>query len=413
MQGKPNGPARRTKVAKKGYTGIYYRDTPGGRRYEITFLDRKKVRRWETVDGNLEDAADELAKRKAGVKENTHVAPSDATFDQAADEWQATPAYTGLGERTKERYESNLRIHLRPRFGDRKLQEIEGDDVAELVVELIAAGKAGWTVKNVLTTLSAVYRWASGRRKLAALNPVRQLEKHERPKTRKRKGRTLQPREIEALLNSATTDRYRVLLAVAIFAGLRLQELLGLRWQDVDLDAGEVRVRHQLTRKGSRLVEVKTDAGVREVTLRSQLAQILRHYKAASRYSLPGNYVFSTTTGGPLGSRNVERRAMDAAYAAAVKAKLIPVGRPKPVMHDARHTFGSMLIREGTDVYSVKRQIGHENVSTTLDVYTGEFDRARDAKGPKPDYGNILETAPSFRQLRSLPEAAQVSQMRN
>jgi integrase len=411
MQEKPNGPTRRTKVAKKGYTGVYYRDTPDGRRYEITYLDRAKVRRWETVDGNLDDAAQELARHKTSVKENKHVAPSDATFDQAADEWQTTPAYTGLAERTRERYDANLRIHLRPWFGNRKLQEIDGDAIAELVTKLTADGKAAWTVRNVLTTLSALYRWGSGRRKLAAFNPVKQLERHERPKVRKRKGRTLQPREIEALLVSATSDRYRVLLATAIFTGLRLQELLGLRWQDVDFDAGEIRVRCQLTRKRAELVELKSDAGVREVTLRSQLAQMLRHYKAASAYSLPSDYVFCTRFGDPLGWRNVQRRAMDAAYAAAVAAKRIPIGRPKPVMHDARHTFGSMLIREGEDVYSVSRQMGHANVSTTLNVYTGEYDRARDPSN-RPDYGNALETTGSFRRLRGLhglPKTAEIS----
>ena len=406
MQAQGNALTRRTKVSKKGYTGIYYRDTPEGRRYEITFLDRSKQRRWQTVDGNLEDAADRLATRKSEVRENKHVAPSDATFDQGADEWQTTPAYTNLGERTRERYDANLRIHLRPRFGDRKLQDIDGDDVAALAAELTAEGKAAWTVRNVLTTLSALYRWASGRRKLAATNPVRQLEKHERPKVQKRNGRTLQPREITALLDSASTDRYRVLLATAVFTGLRLQELLGLRWMDVDFDAGELRVRKQLTRKRNELVDVKSESGVREVTLRPQLAQVLRHHRAASAHSLHGDYVFATVTGGPLGYRNVERRAMDAAYAAAVKAKQIAPGRPKPVMHDARHTFGSMLIREGEDVYSVSRQMGHANVSTTLNVYTGEYDRARDPSKPKPDYGNVLETAASFRRLRGLPETA-------
>lgn len=73
-----------------------------------------------------------------------------------------------------------------------------------------------------------------------------------------------------------------------------------------------------------------------------------------------------------------------------MKAKQIPAGRPKPVMHDARHTFGSMLIREGEDVYSVSRQMVHANVSTTLNVYTGEYDRARDASKRKPDHGNAF-----------------------
>jgi hypothetical protein len=63
------------------------------------------------------------------------------------------------------------------------------------------------------------------------------------------------------------------------------------------------------------------------------------------------------------GWRNVERRAMDAAFAKATEAKLIPVGREKPVMHDCRHTFGSMLIREGEDVYSVTAHRRSKSVS--------------------------------------------------
>jgi integrase len=89
--------------------------------------------------------------------------------------------------------------------------------------------------------------------------PVRALEKGERPKVRKRPGRTLQPDEIRALLASATSDRYRALIATAIFTGCRLQELLALRWQDFDLEAGELEVRYQLSRKGRRLEVVSAD----------------------------------------------------------------------------------------------------------------------------------------------------------
>jgi integrase len=413
MQAQSNAPARRIKVARKGYSGIYYRDTPAGRRYEITFLDRAKRRRWETVEGSLEDAAQLLAARKAEVRENKHVAPSDATFDEAADEWLRSPAFKRLGERTRERYGANLEHHLRPRFGARKMQSLDADDVVELLAALDEAGKAGWTQRNVLTTLSALFRWASGRRKLAATNPVRQLEKHERPKVRKRNGRTLQPKEITALIDSATTDRYRVLLATAVFTGLRLMELLALRWMDVDYDAGEIRVRKQLTRKGGRLEDLKSESGAREIALRPELVSVLRAHRMASKFKQPSDFVFASETGGPLGWRNVERRAMDAAFEQALETKRIPVGRQKPVMHDARHTFGSMLVAEGRDVYTVSRQMGHANVSTTLNVYTGEFDKARNAdpNTRRPNYGNVLETAAGFRQLRGLSETASLSQL--
>ena len=385
---------RRTKV--KGRPGIYFRQVGGKRRYEVTFIDETGKRRWKTIDGfdNLDQAEAALLEVRSKLNRGERVAPSKLTVNEAADLW-----FEGknVAERTRERYESNLRLYLRPRFGHRHVSTITVDDVAALIADMQADGKAGWTQRNVLTTLSGFFTWASSpRRGYAPANPVSQLERDERPKVRKRKGRVLQPAEIRALLASATSERYRVLIATAIFTGARLSELLALRWQDVDFAAGEVRVRHQLSRKDRRLVELKTDAAARDVALRPELARLLKEHRMRSRFKRPQDFVFATETGGALGWRNVERRAIDAAYAAAVKAKRLPAGRPKPVMHDCRHTFGSMLVAEGRDVYSVKRMMGHANVSTTIDVYGGEFDRQRDRRNGEqaPDYGNLLETAP-------------------
>ena len=384
---------RRTKV--KGRLGIYFREVGGRRRYEITFLDESGIRRWRTVPGfdNLEEAEAALVEVNSKLNRGERVAPSRLTFDEAADIWFAAK---NIAERTRERYESNLRLYLRPRFGSRRVSAITVDDVAALIASMQANGKAAWTIRNVLTTLSGFFTWAaSPRRGYAPANPVAQLERDERPRVRKRKGRVLQPDEITSLLDCATSDRYRVLIATAIFTGARLMELLSLRWQDVDFNAGELRVQHQLSRKGRRLVELKTDSALREITLRPELAQLLRKHRMRSRFKQPHDFVFASEVGGAMGWRNVERRAMDAAYEAAVKAKRIPATRAKPVLHDCRHTFGSMLVAEGRDVYSVKRMMGHANVSTTIDVYGGEFDKQRDHRPGKPvtDYGNLLETA--------------------
>jgi integrase len=408
MSARNPNPARRTKV--KGKQGIYYRQVGKQRRYEITYLDSDGRRRWQTVPGfdNLDDAEATLVETKSKLHRGERVAPGKLTFNEAVDMWFAGK---NVAERTRERYESNLRLYLRPRFGDRRVHEITAEDVAALVAEMRAKGKAGWTQRNVLTTLSGFYTWASSpRRRYAPANPVSQLEHDERPKVRKRKGRVLQPDEIRALLDSATTDRYRVLIASAIFSGLRLMELLALRWQDVG--DNEIYVRHQLSRKGKRLVDVKTDSAERDVALRPELAAMLKRHKMASRFKQPHDFVFAAETGGPLGWRNVERRAMDAAHAAAVKAKRLPASRPKPVLHDCRHTYGAMLVAEGRDVHTVKTMMGHANVATTIDVYGGDFDKARNAdpNAPRPNYGNVLETAPGDAGLRLVAAGRSASQ---
>jgi hypothetical protein len=156
MQGNGNR-TRRTRV--KGKQGIYYREVRDGnrsrRRYEITYLDSDGRRRWQTIPGhdNLDEAEAALVAVKTKLHGGIRVAPSKLTFDELADVWLAQLT---LGERTQEGYTANLRLYLRPRFGRRRAQEISVDDVAKLIAALQCEGKAGWTIRYALTTLSSL-----------------------------------------------------------------------------------------------------------------------------------------------------------------------------------------------------------------------------------------------------------------
>jgi len=124
--------------------------------------------------------------------------------------------------------------------------------------------RAGFTIRTALTPLGRVLSHAA-RRGLIASNPMSRLERGERPSPGRREMRILQRDEIHALLGAAD-PRYRPLLATAIFTGLRLGEVLGLTWADVDLKAGTPHVRKQLDRDGHR-VAPKTPQAVRDVVL--------------------------------------------------------------------------------------------------------------------------------------------------
>jgi integrase len=393
----------------RGRPGIYYRTTTvddGGRRrqvrrYEITYIDSDGRRRWQAIPGhdNLDDAHAVLTRINHKLHRGERVAPSKQTFDQLADEWLTQ---LRVGERTRERYDSNLRNHLRPRYGQRRAQSITVDDVARLIVDLESKGKAGWTIRNTLTTLSSLFTWAK-RRGLVANNPVADLDARERPRVARKQQRAFEPAEITALL-AAADPKYRPLIATALFSGLRLMELLALRWQDIDLKAGEIHVRAQLRRKGGRK-DLKSDAGRRDVILMPELAHLLRRHKARSLYSQEHDYVFASDTGTPLNWRNVEHRGFDHALE---RAKLTrPDG--KPVLHDCRHTFASLLIAQGLDIVFISRQLGHANPATTLRIYAHQFDRHNHATRMRDtlsaSYGSLLTTA-GRDAPRALPAAA-------
>jgi Phage integrase family len=199
---------------------------------------------------------------------------------------------------------------------------------------------------------------------MVPVNPVRQLERSERPKVAHKRQCVFERNEIGKLI-AAASPAYRPLIATALFSGMRLMELLGLRWQDVDFDHGYLHVTHQLGRDG-KLKDLKTTAGERDVVLFAELASLLRQHKAASRYSQPHHPVFASATGGPLHWRNVETRGFDKAIR---NAKLDLNRDTKPVLHDCRHTFASLLIAQGLDVVFISRQLGHSTAATTLRVY--------------------------------------------
>lgn len=189
--------------------------------------------------------------------------------------------------------------------------------------------------------------------------------------------------EVVRLLD-CTPEQYRPLVATALFTGMRISELLGLDWDDVDLDAGTVHVRAQLSRarRGAPATRVppKTRAAVRDLPLVPQLAEILRMKRAGASGATVG-WVFASQVGTPLGLRNAQRRGL---ARAATRAGLENGDWPPLRFHDLRHTFASHLIVDlGLDVAQVSRILGHAQITTTLSVYTHLFDDARHAQNLK------------------------------
>jgi integrase len=245
-------------------------------------------------------------------------------------------------------------------------------------------------------------------------NPVRRLEQHERPRIHPREQRVLDHEDISQLL-AASLPRYRPVLATALYTGMRLNELLGLTWQDIDFDTQIIRVRYQLSRptreRPARRVRLKTAAASREIPLLPQLAALLKRHKLAQAHSDAGDYVFATATGTPLAARNLERRGL--AHAADT-AHLNNGDQPRLRVHDLRHTFASHLIIDlKLDIAHVSRILGHARPSITLDTYTHLFNHANHAneirqRMTESEFGNLLTPgsaaaqieAPSLRLLR-------------
>jgi len=180
---------------------------------------------------------------------------------------------------------------------------------------------------------------------------------------------TITPDHARAFLDTVKDTRHEALYMVALTLGLRQGELLGLRWQDVNLDAGTLTVRMQLQRGGRELVEPKTDRSRRTLALPTMTVDALKQHRkrqveerlrAGSRWH-DGDFIFPTATGTPTNARDLVRDFHQHRDA----AKLPPVR-----FHDLRHAAASFLLAQGADMRLIMEVLGHSHIGTTANIYT-------------------------------------------
>lgn len=262
------------------------------------------------------------------------------------------------------------------------MRSISPDDLVRWHAGQRELGASAWSIKARWTPLRLILSYAV-RQGHRDDNPADHLERRERPKAGRAQQRFLTKAEIGTLLG-ATPKRWRLLVAVCLFGGLRISEALGLVWAEIDRDAGLIRVRYQLSRKGER-VALKTGKGRRDVVLMEALSRELRNAKLAAPHSAAHHPVFATATGRAISSRNAMRQ-LSKTFATA---KLDGV-----TFHALRHTFASILIAQGRDAAFVADQLGHDDPAFTWRTYIHLFRAAEQAKAARTqldaDFGHLI-----------------------
>ena len=294
----------------------------------------------------------------------------EPTFYEFAREWYE--ANEGeWRENTRLDYGWQLDNHLVPFFGRHRLSAITVEEVDRYRHAKVRDGKLSATsINKTITRLGQVLEVAveydlvprnvaqGKRRRVKATVPQRSyLDRAEQD---------------EALLAAAgeldagARSDYRglgrrALLATLVFAGLRIGEALSLRWRDVDLAGGRLRVG-----------EAKTAAGVREVELLPALRGELAEHKAGARGPRPDGLVFATSGGGPQTATNVRRRVLAKAVEKADERLAEAESTPLPerlTPHSLRRTFASLLFALGRTAPEVMDQFGHTDPKLTLRIY--------------------------------------------
>lgn len=332
-----------------------YRD-PAGREHAQRFAKKADAERW-------------LRKEAGAMDQGTWIDPTHGRMlfeDWAARWWETTPA---LRPSSRARDLSYLKTHILPAFGLIPLGAIDHTMVTAWVAELSASGKAPATVQKANQILAKIMASAVDSKRI----PASPCIKVKLPKIEREEMRFILPHEI-ARLADAIHPRYRALVLLGCYSGLRIGELCGLKHNRVQPLKRSVDVAEIVTDVSGSLEwgKPKTRAGRRSVSVPGEVMDELTAHM--ERYS-GDELVFTGPDGGVLRVTNWRRRFWNPAVEAAGLSPLRP--------HDMRHTAVALWIAAGVPPLQVTRRAGHTTTSFTQDryghLYPGAEDEAADA----------------------------------
>lgn len=304
------------------------------------------------------------------LRKRTLQAPTQTTVRGAWEAWHAGALEGWVRTRSGDEYkpsalrgyEQAMRNRVLPEIGGVRLTALTRVDLQDLADRWLAKGLDPSTIRNTLMPLRALYRRALSRGEVS-LNPTNGIEL---PAVRGRRERIATPEQAAALI-AAAPENDRALWATAFYSGLRRGELMALRWEDVDLEAGLIRVERSWDMRDG-LIEPKSRAGRRSVPI----ATVLREHLAAHalRSGRRTGLVFGRTTEQPFEPTTLTGRAATAWKRMNKKrkvAELEPIARIG--LHECRHTFASLMIAAGVNAKALSTYMGHSSITITLDSY--------------------------------------------
>jgi integrase len=356
-------PARVAKRRGNGEGTIFRRDSLGTWCAVLTVDGRRKYLYAKTRQEVARKLSAAIEARDRGVLITAPQQPLGKYLDQ----WLQESVKPRVRPWTYKGYEVLIRRHIKPVMGKVPLQKLTPLHVQRLLNRMVAGGAspktASYALGTLRTALNEAMRWGLISRNVAALVP--------RPRVDRFEIQPLSPAEARHFLEIAAEGRLGALYSVALTMGLRQGEALGLRWQDVDLDAGLLHVRFQLQRidgHGLVLVAPKTKLSRRTLALPPTVVANLRSHKAQAQERLQAGpmwhetaLVFTTPIGTGLDGPNVTK---------AFQRLLKKAGLPHRRFHDLRHSCASLLLAQNVAPRVVMEVLGHSQISLTMNTYS-------------------------------------------
>ena len=351
-------------------------------------LNGKPMIHRKTVRGTKKDAEVELAKFVTEVQNGLVIDGKSLKFSEFTEIWKRDYGSKELAPSTYKRYCRMLETRLLPHFGHFYINKIKPTDIMKFYdllekdTQLVRKkGNNGSKTKKPLSGKTilehhrllramlhkAVY-W-----QLIVANPAERVQP---PKARKPKRRSYDDEQTKILLEnlellSSEDTKYKVAIILTVFTGVRLGELMGLEWQDVDFKNGIISINRSsqyLADMGVFTKVPKTESSIREIAIPEFIISLLEEYKLwyEEQKSIYGELwmnsdrLFVQADGKPMHPSTISKWFVK--YVGQI-------GLPVINFHGLRHTNASLLVAQNIDIAVISARLGHAQISTTLDFY--------------------------------------------
>jgi integrase len=326
----------------------------------------RRVRVTRTVQGSRRDAERALTKLLHEVDTGQAVVDGKTPLGGfLADKW-LPHMRTQVRPKTWQRYEGAIRLHVAPTIGLVRLAQLRPTHVQRVLDVMTEAGCSAASVHKTYRVLASALTQAV-RWRILAVNPAAGVRP---PRDERRELSVPDAAEVRKLLDAAARTSYELPLLLAATTGMRRGEVLGLRWQSVDLDAGSLAVTTTLQRVRGETVFVapKTDRSRRKISLPAVTVDALKRHRkeqAERRLLLGAAWVDSDLVVDRGDGEHLDPDTLSTGFRRAAKAAGLEGAR----LHDLRHSYATTLLAAGVNVKVVSEALGHARTAFTMDVY--------------------------------------------
>jgi len=318
-----------------------------------------RIRRAETIglvsQMKRQEALEILQARVSAVSQQQRQPQVSLTLSEfVRAEWKPNGALA-LKKSSMRIYSYQLEKHILPTLGELPLRNVGIAQVEACLSNLKQKGHAASTLRSVRATFATVLRSAV-QRGYVDRNPAHGIVIREGDSKKER--RFYSADQVRKLLGELT-EPCATVVTVAALTGMRIGEILALRWKRVDLLGGTIEVAENYS--SGEFVSPKTKSSRRVIPISSALRSVLETHRAGMKPKTPEELVFQTSLGTPLNDKNLYNRELAPACDR--------IGQPRVSWHSFRHTYATLLHNNGETLKTAQALLGHSDLETTLNTY--------------------------------------------